>query len=153
MLDHLGIGVSDYEKSKRFFVQALAPLGYQVVMEFGEAAGFGVGGRPDFWVAQVAGGASGHTHICFAAPTRTVVDAFHKAALAAGGKDNGAPGLRPQQRRSGVSRASMIGRATAGAARRRPARPVGRGRRPLSWRASARARAPPGRDGRAPSGT
>jgi catechol 2,3-dioxygenase-like lactoylglutathione lyase family enzyme len=98
MLDHLGISVADYDKSKRFFLQALAPLGYELVMEFGgEAAGLGVAGRPDFWLAKGDGSAkSGPAHICFAAPSRAIVDAFHKAALAAGGKDNGAPGLRTQ---------------------------------------------------------
>ena len=98
MLDHLGISDSDYEKSKRFFQQALAPLGYEVVMEFGgEAVGLGAGGKPDFWIAKGEPDAkSGPAHICFAAQSRAIVDAFHKAALAAGGKDNGAPGLRPQ---------------------------------------------------------
>lgn len=97
MLDHLGISVADFEKSKLFFRRALAPLGYEVVMEFGaEAAGLGVGGRPDFWLAKSAGAVSGPAHICFGASSRAAVDAFHKAALAAGGKDNGAPGLRPQ---------------------------------------------------------
>ena len=97
MLDHLGISVRDYAKSKLFFTRALAPLGYEVVMEFGgEAAGLGVGGRPDFWIAKATGPTSGPAHICFGAASRAVVDAFHKAALAAGGKDNGAPGLRLQ---------------------------------------------------------
>jgi catechol 2,3-dioxygenase-like lactoylglutathione lyase family enzyme len=97
VLDHLGIAVADYAKSKLFFQRALAPLGYELVMEFGgEAAGLGVGGRPDFWIAKSTGTTSGPAHICFAAESRAVVDAFHKAALAAGGTDNGAPGLRPQ---------------------------------------------------------
>ena len=97
MLDHLGISVADYDKSKRFFLQALAPLGYELVMEFGgEAAGLGAGGKPDFWLAKGDGNAkSGPAHICFGAQSRAIVDAFHKAALAAGGKDNGKPGLRP----------------------------------------------------------
>ena len=98
MLDHLGIRVADYDKSKHFFLQALAPLGYEQVMEFGGAAvGLGVAGRPDFWIEAAAPRApSGPGHICFAAQSRAIVDAFHKAALAAGGKDNGAPGLRTQ---------------------------------------------------------
>ena len=92
MIDHVSLQVTDYSRSKRFFSAALAPLGYSVLMEFDGAAGLGAG-RPDFWIAQ--GAASGPAHVCFAAASRVQVDAFHKAALAAGGRDNGAPGLRP----------------------------------------------------------
>jgi catechol 2,3-dioxygenase-like lactoylglutathione lyase family enzyme len=100
MLDHTGFPVSDYARSKAFYLQALAPLGYALVMEVQQdendrpAAGFGAGGKPDLWI----GGESGlqrPIHIAIAAPNRAAVDAFHRAALAAGGKDNGAPGLRP----------------------------------------------------------
>jgi len=95
MLDHLGIRVSDYAKSKRFYESALAPLGYEVVMEFGgSAAGLGAAGKPDFWISP--GEMSGPIHIAFASPDRATVAAFHEAAIAAGGTDNGAPGLRPQ---------------------------------------------------------
>jgi len=95
MLDHIGVAVSNYQKSKSFYAAALAPLGYQVVMEFGsDAAGLGVGGKPDFWLESGGSGARGH--IAFAANDRATVDAFYKAAIAAGGRDNGAPGLRPQ---------------------------------------------------------
>ena len=95
MLDHLGIRVSDYARAKRFFESALAPLDYQVVMEFGgAAAGFGAAGKPDFWIQQ--GEPGGPIHIAFASPDRKTVDAFHAAALAAGATDNGAPGLRPE---------------------------------------------------------
>jgi catechol 2,3-dioxygenase-like lactoylglutathione lyase family enzyme len=94
MIDHLGLPVADLARSKRFYAAALAPLGYTLLMEFGDdAAGFGVE-RPDFWVAK--GDKPATAHICFAATSRAQVDAFHKAALAAGGKDNGGPGLRPQ---------------------------------------------------------
>jgi catechol 2,3-dioxygenase-like lactoylglutathione lyase family enzyme len=93
MIDHIGIPVSDLGKSKKFFSQALAPLGYTVLMDVDGAAGLG-SARPDFWIAK--GNAQSPTHICFAAPTRAVVDAFYKAAIAAGGRDNGAPGLRKQ---------------------------------------------------------
>src|SRR5512144_1539436 len=93
MIDHVSLRVSDYARSKRFYEAALAPLGYKLIMEFGgQAGGFGVE-RPDFWIG--ASPAAGATHVCFAAASRAQVDAFHKAALAAGGRDNGAPGLRP----------------------------------------------------------
>ena len=93
MLDHLGLRVLDYAKSKRFFVSALAPLGYEIVMEFGGVtAGLGTPGKPDFWIAP--GEASGPVHVAFASPDRATVDAFYEAAIAAGGRDNGAPGLR-----------------------------------------------------------
>ena len=95
MLDHIGLRVSAYAKSKRFFESALAPLGYEVIMEFGgSTAGLGAAGKPDFWISQ--GEAGGPVHVAFASPDRATVDAFHEAALAAGGSDNGAPGLRPE---------------------------------------------------------
>jgi catechol 2,3-dioxygenase-like lactoylglutathione lyase family enzyme len=95
MLDHLGLRVSDYAKSRRFFENALAPLGYEVVMEFGgSTAGLGAAGKPDFWISP--GEVSGPVHIAFASPDRATVVAFHEAAIAAGGRDNGAPGLRPE---------------------------------------------------------
>lgn len=94
MLDHIGITVPDYAKSKRFYESALAPLGYGVIMEFdGAVAGLGAAGKPDFWIAQ--GEAGTRIHVAFASPDRATVDAFYDAALAAGGTDNGAPGLRP----------------------------------------------------------
>jgi catechol 2,3-dioxygenase-like lactoylglutathione lyase family enzyme len=95
MIDHVSLEVSDYERSKSFYIGALEPLGYQLVMEFdGNVAGFAPQGKPDFWL--IGGSHSGSTHVAFAAADRTTVDAFHAAALAAGGKNNGAPGLRPQ---------------------------------------------------------
>jgi len=94
MLDHVGLAVANFAKSREFYKQALAPLGYQLLMEFGEAAGFGKDGKPDFWIGQ--GNAAGVSHVAFAAAKRQIVDDFYKAAMAAGGKDNGAPGLRPQ---------------------------------------------------------
>jgi catechol 2,3-dioxygenase-like lactoylglutathione lyase family enzyme len=101
MLDHVGIPVSDYARSVAFYAQALAPLGIGLVMEVtpemtgnASSAGFGRGGKPDFWIND--DGAPGqHTHVAFVADSRAKVDAFHAAALAAGGRDNGAPGLRP----------------------------------------------------------
>jgi catechol 2,3-dioxygenase-like lactoylglutathione lyase family enzyme len=95
MIDHVAIDVGDYERSKAFYAQALGPLGYELVMEFdGKALGFAAQGKPDFWLYR--GTAPGGTHVAFGAPDRATVDAFHGAALAAGGKDNGQPGLRPE---------------------------------------------------------
>ena len=100
MLDHAGFPVSDYARSKAFYLQALAPLGYALVMEVQQhendapAAGFGANGKPDFWIGG-EGGLQRPIHIAIAAQDRAAVDAFYRAAIAAGGKDNGAPGLRP----------------------------------------------------------
>lgn len=94
MLDHIGLTVSDLARSKEFYRRALAPLGYELLMEFGGAAGFGKPGKPDFWISQ--GPAPDPIHIAFLASDRATVNAFHKAATAAGGSDNGAPGLRTQ---------------------------------------------------------
>ena len=100
MLDHVGIGVSDVARSKAFYDKALAPIGIALVMEVGAeqtgdqpACGFGSDCKPYFWF----GGASdiARAHIAFVAKDRASVDAFYKAALAAGAADNGAPGLRP----------------------------------------------------------
>ena len=97
MFDHVGLNAKDYETSKRFFEQALAPLGYHVVMDFAEwqAVGFGTDDKPEFWVAARDPRGTG-THVAFHAPDHATVDAFHAAALAAGGTDNGAPGLRKE---------------------------------------------------------
>lgn len=92
MLDHIGLSVQDYEKSKVFYLAALKPLGYELVMEFGTAAGLGEGGKPDFWIA--AGDAKQPIHVAFHCEDRKKVDAFHAAAIAAGAKDNGPPGIR-----------------------------------------------------------
>jgi catechol 2,3-dioxygenase-like lactoylglutathione lyase family enzyme len=100
MLDHAGFPVSDYARSKAFYLQALAPLGYALVMEVRQdendspAAGFGINGKPDFWIGG-EGGLQRPIHMAIAAQDRAAVDAFHRAAIAAGGRDNGAPGLRP----------------------------------------------------------
>lgn len=93
MIDHVSMRVRDYARSKAFYAEALSPLGYEVVMEFEGVGGFGVPGKPDFWIAQ--GEPRAPIHVAFASPDRATVDAFHAAALAAGGTDNGAPGLRP----------------------------------------------------------
>jgi catechol 2,3-dioxygenase-like lactoylglutathione lyase family enzyme len=94
VFDHIGIGASNLEASKAFFVKALAPLGVTVVMEFPDAVGLGRNPKPSLWLS--AGTVSGPLHLAFTAETRSQVDDFHRRALAAGGKDNGPPGLRPQ---------------------------------------------------------
>ena len=94
MLDHIGLAVSDIAKSKTFFQAALAPLGYSVKMDFGEAIGLGQDRPGGIWIAK--GPVSAKMHIAFTAANRATVKAFYDAAIAAGGKDNGGPGLRPQ---------------------------------------------------------
>jgi catechol 2,3-dioxygenase-like lactoylglutathione lyase family enzyme len=93
MLDHIGVTVADVAASKQFYLGALAPLGYALIMDMNDFAGFGKGGKPDFWIAQ---GAEKPTpvHVALLASDRATVDAFHRAAMAAGGRDNGKPGLR-----------------------------------------------------------
>jgi catechol 2,3-dioxygenase-like lactoylglutathione lyase family enzyme len=94
MLDHVTVNVSDPEQAKAFYREALAPLGYSLQMEFPGAAGFGTGeGIPDFWLGSSE--ERGASHVAFQAPDRATVDQFYEAATSAGGKDNGAPGLRP----------------------------------------------------------
>jgi catechol 2,3-dioxygenase-like lactoylglutathione lyase family enzyme len=94
MIDHTGITVSNFEKSKAFYANALAPLGYQLLREFGAfAAGFGIDGNPDFWILQGEVNTP-RTHVAFRAATREIVQEFYKAALEVGGQDNDAPGLR-----------------------------------------------------------
>jgi catechol 2,3-dioxygenase-like lactoylglutathione lyase family enzyme len=94
MIDHVSLHVSDLERSKRFYATALAPLGYELVMEFPGVAGLGAGGKPDLWIAQ--GRASEPIHVAIASSDRATVERFHAAALAAGGRDNGAPGVRAE---------------------------------------------------------
>ncbi|RCK43151.1 glyoxalase [Thalassospira profundimaris] len=104
MIDHLGIPVTDHTKAHDFYCAALAPLDISVVMEVtaeqtGDKAhtGFGNHGKPFFWISECDKGTTPPPgiHIAFSAPTRALVDAFYHAALAAGARDNGAPGLRP----------------------------------------------------------
>jgi catechol 2,3-dioxygenase-like lactoylglutathione lyase family enzyme len=93
MIDHVTANVSDFEGAKRFYTHALGPLGYSLQMEFESAAGFGTGqGIPDFWIGSSSD--RGATHVAFTANDRAAVDAFFEAATGAGGKDNGAPGVR-----------------------------------------------------------
>ena len=101
MIDHTGVSVSDFAKSKAFYQAALAPLGYRVLMELTaeqtggfQGAGFGVPPKPDFWIGR---GPPQHPpiHIAFRAASRAEVDACYQSAIGAGGADNGRPGLRP----------------------------------------------------------
>jgi catechol 2,3-dioxygenase-like lactoylglutathione lyase family enzyme len=102
MIDHLSLGVGDLARSRAFYDGVLAPLGYQRVYDFDNGSGYGRPGQTQgqalaFWIIQHRGvTANLGLHICFAAPSREAVDAFHAAALAGGGIDNGKPGLRPQ---------------------------------------------------------
>jgi catechol 2,3-dioxygenase-like lactoylglutathione lyase family enzyme len=99
MIDHIGFSVSDYTRAKAFYEKALSPLGYVLIMEVQQdendapAAGFGANGKPDFWIGG-EGGLNKPVHIAITAKDRASVDAFYQAAIAAGAKDNGAPGIR-----------------------------------------------------------
>jgi catechol 2,3-dioxygenase-like lactoylglutathione lyase family enzyme len=101
MIDHTGLSVSNFARSKAFYEQALSPIGYSLIMALSAAetgvtdvAGFGVPPKPDFWLASGKPNVP-PIHIAFRAESRAMVDAFHRAAIAAGGRDNGPPGLRP----------------------------------------------------------
>jgi catechol 2,3-dioxygenase-like lactoylglutathione lyase family enzyme len=93
-LDHIGLDVSDYAASKAFYEQALAPLGMRCIMEPVERVGGFGDDFPFFWIAERGHGPDSGTHVAFRAADRETVDAFHEAALAAGGRDNGGPGIR-----------------------------------------------------------
>ena len=102
MLDHIGVTVSDFARSRAFYTRTLAPLGIGVIMEVsaeqsgGSAhVGFGEDGKAYFWLSDGDDTAPSGVHIAFAARARDDVDAFYRAAIAAGAHDNGAPGLRP----------------------------------------------------------
>lgn len=101
MIDHTGLDVSDPAASRKFYEAALAPLGYEILMEVPVAVtggavvfGMGVPPKPDFWIHQ-GSPQKPPLHVAFSARDRATVDAFYRAAMAAGGKDNGPPGLRP----------------------------------------------------------
>jgi catechol 2,3-dioxygenase-like lactoylglutathione lyase family enzyme len=93
-LGHVKLPVCDLEASRRFYAAALGAFGWELVYDGPRSLGFGVGGKEPFAVEQTAEPAVG-THVAFDAPDEPTVDAFHAAALEAGGRDNGAPGLRP----------------------------------------------------------
>ena len=101
MIDHTGVTVSDYQKSKKFYEEALAPIGYKMLVEIPKeytagkgVCGFGEPPKPDFWIAE---GTPNRPviHVAFRADSQEKVDAFYAAALKSGGQDNGKPGLRP----------------------------------------------------------
>jgi catechol 2,3-dioxygenase-like lactoylglutathione lyase family enzyme len=95
MIDHIGVVVTDLNKSIAFYQKALAPLGYELLRKFeGHAAGFGIAPKPDFWIG--VGEVKGVVHVAIRATGRAQVRAFYEAAMAAGGMDNGAPGVRPR---------------------------------------------------------
>jgi catechol 2,3-dioxygenase-like lactoylglutathione lyase family enzyme len=101
MIDHTGVVVSNFAKSKEFYSKALSAIGYELLVEFPasitghtDAAGFGEPPKPDFWIGKGTPN-NPPVHIAFRVDNRALVDAFYKAAIAAGGQDNGPPGLRP----------------------------------------------------------
>jgi catechol 2,3-dioxygenase-like lactoylglutathione lyase family enzyme len=101
MIDHIGLTVRDLERSKQFYTQALTAIGYALLMEVSVEqtgsrafAGFGVPPKPEFWIGSGTPNVP-PVHVAFRVSSRASVEAFYKAALAAGGRDNGAPGLRP----------------------------------------------------------
>ena len=93
MIAHTSIPVGDYPRAKKFYTKLLATLGYKQNMEYGEAAGFNDGKNTDFWIATNDRGIV-PVHVAFEAKSKAEVNKFYKAALAAGAKDNGAPGYR-----------------------------------------------------------
>jgi catechol 2,3-dioxygenase-like lactoylglutathione lyase family enzyme len=93
-LDHIGLRVTDLEKSKHFYCAALAPLGMQLIGESDTHAAFGIAPMP-YLTIRLAEHVSGPTHVAFLAESREQVDAFHMAGVNAGGTDGGTPGLRP----------------------------------------------------------
>ena len=102
MIDHIGLAVADMDRAEAFYHAALKPLGIAILAQVSAAetggaahAGFGAGDKAFFWIGSGAK-PKGGTHVAFKAQTRAEVDAFHRAALAAGGRDNGEPGLRPE---------------------------------------------------------
>jgi catechol 2,3-dioxygenase-like lactoylglutathione lyase family enzyme len=102
MIDHIGVSVSDFDASKVFYRKALQPIGYELLLEFSPEltgtrayAGFGVPPKPDFWIGSGQPNVP-PIHVAFQVASRVQVDAFYRAALAAGGRDNGAPGPRPE---------------------------------------------------------
>jgi catechol 2,3-dioxygenase-like lactoylglutathione lyase family enzyme len=104
MIDHVSLTVADLGRARAFYDAALEPLGYGRRFDLADASGYGppkaasgtIGAHAlPFWIGHDAATAPLPGHVCFAAPSRVTVDAFHRAALAAGARDNGAPGLRP----------------------------------------------------------
>lgn len=101
MIDHIGLSVADYPKARAFYDAVMPTIGASCVMEVTaaetggtyEGAGYGVNGKPSFWIGT-GGRTRGSLHLAFVADSRAAVDAFYAAALAAGARDNGPPGIR-----------------------------------------------------------
>lgn len=101
MFDHLGIKTRKMKEMAAFYEAALAPLGYSRQRDYGVAVAFGHGGEVPLWISEAEGDAAiSSIHLALSSADRAAVDAFYKAAIAAGGKDNGPPGLRPQYHES-----------------------------------------------------
>jgi catechol 2,3-dioxygenase-like lactoylglutathione lyase family enzyme len=103
MIDHVSIAVRELARSRAFYDAALAPLGYRRMFDVEDASGYGPSDPHPlkeqalpFWITHNGDGPALNGHVCFNAPFRGAVDAFHAAALTAGGRDNGKPGLRPE---------------------------------------------------------
>jgi len=101
MIDHTGVCVGDFQKSRQFYIEALGAIGYRLIAEFSAevtgstaVAGFGEPPKPDFWIHDGPPNKP-PVHVAFRVKNRALVHDFYTAAIAAGGKDNGAPGLRP----------------------------------------------------------
>jgi catechol 2,3-dioxygenase-like lactoylglutathione lyase family enzyme len=94
MFDHIGLKTKDIEASVRFYAAALAPLGCELCSRDESGAGFGPPGEPALWLYASPTSEASVAHIAFRAPDRAAVDRFHEGGLRAGGRDNGAPGLR-----------------------------------------------------------
>jgi catechol 2,3-dioxygenase-like lactoylglutathione lyase family enzyme len=93
ILDHIGVPVSNFARSKEFYTKVLGALNYGIIMEVEGATGFGTKGKPEFWIGE-GGVSTGPLHVAFRAGNREGVRKFYEAAIAAGGKDNGPPGIR-----------------------------------------------------------
>ncbi|HEY4882965.1 MAG TPA: VOC family protein [Myxococcales bacterium] len=94
MIEHISIRCRNSRSSRKFYEKALAPLGYRVDREYGDSYGFIQGGRHDFWVTK--GKVGTPIHLAFHADATSAVDRFYRAAIAAGGKNNGPPGMREE---------------------------------------------------------
>jgi catechol 2,3-dioxygenase-like lactoylglutathione lyase family enzyme len=94
MIEHVSLRCRDPRASRKFYQKALKPLGYEMDMSYGDAFGFAWKGRHEFWVTK--GKVGTPTHLAFHAQSKKAVDAFYRAAIAAGARDNGAPGPRDE---------------------------------------------------------
>jgi len=151
VIDHLTLTVKDLASARAFYAQALAPLGYRVVMEFGSTCAFGAEGKPSLWLAEGEAPTS-PLHLALVAGGRSEVDLFHREALKAGGRDNGAPGLRTQYHPSyyaafvfdpdGHNLEAVCHQEPARAAKGKPRAATGKARAAKGARAAAPRRAP-----------